>query len=101
MRKTGRKKDSANKPFIGSGIMLREIREMRGLSQKDFGKKIGAHGQFISNTERGLCALTPEHVSLMNKTDAYKYLRALLDDRISYQRAAHQQFCSQLGIQTQ
>lgn len=100
MRRT-KKPTPKPKNFVGSGIMLRELREARKLSQKEFGAKVGAHGQFISNTERGLNALTPEHISLMNVTDAYKYLRALLDDRISYQRAAHQQFCSQLGIQTQ
>lgn len=33
---------------------VRNLREEMGLSQKEFGKELGVHGQYISNVERGV-----------------------------------------------
>jgi transcriptional regulator with XRE-family HTH domain len=48
------------KEFEHLGQFLKAARAKSGLSQQAIGDKIGAHPQFVSNWERGLCA-PPNH----------------------------------------
>jgi transcriptional regulator with XRE-family HTH domain len=43
--------------FRRQGYYLRTLRTESGLTQKQLGKKMGIHAQFISNAERGVSAL--------------------------------------------
>lgn len=49
------------------GKLIREIRTKRSISQVKFASLVGVSGQFISNTERGLCCLPRSSVEELVK----------------------------------
>lgn len=53
------------KPYEHSGKVLKQIREDLGLTQKEMGKILEMHTQFISNTERGLSFVTKKAFNLI------------------------------------
>lgn len=54
-----------SKSYEYFGRAVRNIREGSGLSQVEFGKRLGLGGQFISNVERGQSTLPTDAVKTM------------------------------------
>jgi len=60
-------------PFIaqiminGDGKMIKELRTQLGLSQREFGKRIGKTGAYISQVENGKMTASPETLATINR----------------------------------
>lgn len=58
-----------------------------GLSQGELAAKIGCHGQFISNIERGTCSIPPKYLdklSIALMVSREKIKRAMINDYEAY-----------------
>ncbi len=69
------------KPFAKSGQTLKEIRKEFGLTQKEMGKILEMHTQFVSNAERGMSFITKKAfnsiVSKLVTTEKFSYVSKL------------------------
>lgn len=54
--------------YSNFGKQLRTLRKKQGLTQVELARKIGVHGQYISNAERGMSALPPRSLRKLVKT---------------------------------
>lgn len=50
-----------NRCFTHVGNVVKQYREMSGLSQAKLGEKLSLNNQMISNIERGICTLPLKH----------------------------------------
>ena len=53
------------KPFLNSGKVLKEIRSDLGLTQREMGRILDMHVQFVSNSERGMSFVPPRAFNLI------------------------------------
>jgi transcriptional regulator with XRE-family HTH domain len=61
--------------FKNQATAIKELREIRGMTQKDFANAMKLeHAQFVSNAERGVCAIPLEKLRNLKLVEDEKYL---------------------------
>ena len=76
-----------NRKFTNISKLIKTARVDVGLSQAELARRIGCHGQFISNIERGKCSVPVKDlntISVALMVSREKIRRAMINDYEAY-----------------